>query len=648
MEQRPEPERGTPSGEQEARDERDGRGNPVAPPDAGNPTGWRPRAPAHGEPAQGDRQQAPWGGPGRYAGPMHGQPAPSGGHDARQWGSGAAPSGPQRPAADQDLPGGPQYAYGQRGGPSGPRPAPPGGWSPDAPGHGQGTPPGGVSGYPGPGALPPTPYAVEPPRPHEPTGPNQAPWAGHSGPQRPPVPPGGTATPRTFAQDSIAEAFLSGTPMPAPPTRQPPAPPEQPQQPQGPQQYGPGPTQSPPEQRTSWSQPSQWPQLRRPPEQQAPWQPRPDPAVPADRSASAAPPAPPVTPSAPSRPEPPSEQERTGGRRPPGGQEAPPHGGTPSDSRPREELPPARAWFGTATSSSSEASRPPVPPGTTREPRRVGPPRPADPVSVNPGGEEDSPDPDAVETGFFLVMGADRRARKTREEGLETPRAGENAGSAEPSTASETSPGPDAPEPEAAEPGRAEGTDPSPEGPEPVRPDTDTVRVQAPPPVDPADSSDTGGGAASRSAPGPVASVPGAGRESAPPGAGEPEQAAPYFTYGGRPPEPTGFPDIPAAPYAGAGQPEPGRGVLRTEGRLDPPTPYDPAANAPSTQVPAQDLSARTFSAQGIESWIDAVGDARTPVQGGYEQGIAAVRSVPASPWRRAVFAVTGGRLNLG
>ncbi|MCK9871617.1 hypothetical protein MRI28_18575 [Nocardiopsis dassonvillei] len=269
-------------------------------------------------------------------------------------------------------------------------------------------------------------------------------------------------------------------------------------------------------------------------------------------------------------------------------------------------------------------------------------------MSVNPGGEEDSPDPDAVETGFFLVMGADRRARKTREEGLETPRAGENAGSAEPSTASETSPGPDAPEPEAAEPGRAEGTDPSPEGPEPVRPDTDTVRVQAPPPVDPADSSDTGGGAASRSAPGPVASVPGAGRESAPPGAGEPEQAAPYFTYGGRPPEPTGFPDIPAAPYAGAGQPEPGRGVLRTEGRLDPPTPYDPAANAPSTQVPAQDLSARTFSAQGIESWIDAVGDARTPVQGGYEQGIAAVRSVPASPWRRAVFAVTGGRLNLG
>ncbi|WDZ90745.1 hypothetical protein [Nocardiopsis sp. HUAS JQ3] len=373
-------------------------------------------------------------------------------------------------------------------------------------------------------------------------------------------------------------------------------------------------------------------------------------------------------------------------------------------------------------------------------------------MTVNPGDGEDSPDPDAEETDVFLVMGADRRARKTREEGPETPWAGENTGSSEFSTASETSPdpvapeaaqehgsalhrgaSPSAPEPEAAEPGHPEGTDPSAEGPEPVRPDTDTVRVQAPPTVDPADSSDpaapvagtgirpagpeadgargsgeadssdTGGGAASHSPAASVASVPdagtgeplpedsgpvaparpadappeagtavsgpapreagsaeaagppspGAGRGSAPPGAGEPGQAAPYFTYGGRSPEPTGFPDIPAAPYAGAGQPEPGRGVPRTEGRLDPPTPYAPAANAQSTQAPAQapsaqPPSAQSPSAQGIESWIDAVGDVRTPVQGGYEQRIAAVRSVPASPWRRAVFAVTGGRLNLG
>ncbi|WP_047872284.1 hypothetical protein, partial [Nocardiopsis sp. RV163] len=76
---------------------------------------------------------------------------------------------------------------------------------------------------------------------------------------------------------------------------------------------------------------------------------------------------------------------------------------------------------------------------------------------------------------------------------------------------------------------------------------------------------------------------------------------------------------------------------------------YAPAANPPPTQAPsARDTPARAPSAQGIESWIDALGDGRTPVRGGYEQRIAAVRSVPASPWRRAVFAVTGGRLNLG
>ncbi|MFC9086057.1 hypothetical protein [Nocardiopsis dassonvillei] len=333
-------------------------------------------------------------------------------------------------------------------------------------------------------------------------------------------------------------------------------------------------------------------------------------------------------------------------------------------------------------------------------------------MTVNPGGEEDSPDPDAEETDVFLVMGADRRARKMREEGRETPRAGEEPDSSESSTASEPSPAPASPEtaqehgsppyqgvsrftpePEAAEPGGPEETDPSPEIPEPVRPDTDTVRVQAPPPVEAADSSDTGGGAASRSAPGPVASVPGtgagealaegsgpadparpagappeagtavsgpapreagsaaaaersspgAGQESAPPGAREPEQGAPYFTYGGRSLEPTGFPDIPAAPYAGAGRPEPDQGVPRTGDRPDPPTPYAPALNPPPTQAPAQ-----TSSVRGIESWIDAVGDGRAPVQGGYEQRIAAVKSVPASPWRRAVFAVTGGRLNLG
>ncbi|WP_223830468.1 hypothetical protein [Nocardiopsis quinghaiensis] len=52
--------------------------------------------------------------------------------------------------------------------------------------------------------------------------------------------------------------------------------------------------------------------------------------------------------------------------------------------------------------------------------------------------------------------------------------------------------------------------------------------------------------------------------------------------------------------------------------------------------------------APGIESWIEAANDGHTPVPGGYEQRIAAVKRIPASPWRRAVFAATGGRLNLG
>ncbi len=369
-------------------------------------------------------------------------------------------------------------------------------------------------------------------------------------------------------------------------------------------------------------------------------------------------------------------------------------------------------------------------------------------MTVNPGGEEDSPDPDAEETDVFLVMGADRRARKTREEGQETPQTAEVAGTStaseapqisedwdaseapgatkapetsevtgtseatdipEASRAPETPTAPEAPrehgsplyqgaslfapESETTDPGGlAEEADPSPKASDPVRPDTDTVLVQASPPAeaDPAASvagtdalpGDPGTAASGPAAPsrpigalpeagtatgGPVSretgpaeaaerSGPGAGRASAPPGARDPEQGAPYPVYGDRPLAPTGFPDIPAAPYAGVEQPEPDRGVLRAEGRLDLPIP-DPSApyaptpdlptpnspNPPNPWAPAQDPSTR-----GIESWIDAVGDGRAPVQGGYEQRIAAVRSVPASSWRRAVFAVTGGRLNLG
>ncbi|WP_147453861.1 hypothetical protein [Nocardiopsis sp. Huas11] len=36
------------------------------------------------------------------------------------------------------------------------------------------------------------------------------------------------------------------------------------------------------------------------------------------------------------------------------------------------------------------------------------------------------------------------------------------------------------------------------------------------------------------------------------------------------------------------------------------------------------------------------------PVSGGYEQRILALAPVPASRWGRALFAATGGRLNLG
>ncbi|PDP87180.1 hypothetical protein CQJ94_13580 [Glycomyces fuscus] len=310
-------------------------------------------------------------------------------------------------------------------------------------------------------------------------------------------------------------------------------------------------------------------------------------------------------------------------------------------SRSREEVPPARAWFG--TSPSSEAPRPPVAPGGTREPRRVGPPRPADPVTVNPAGEEESPDPDAEETDVFLVLGADRRARKTREEGQETPeipetpKAPDSPGvpeAPEVPKASESAEATDVPETwqeqgsplhqgsspsapgtgEAASGGPEEDAVPSPEAPDPVRPDTDTVVVQAPPPAeaDPEAAAFAGTVAQERDA-----SHPG---------------------YGDRPLVPTGFADIPAAPYAGAEQPEPGRGVLRDEGRLDIPDPYSPAPEVPAPEPPAR----------GIESWIDAVGDGHVPVRGGYEQRIAAVRRIPASPWRRAVFAVTGGRLNLG
>src|SRR5699024_1066541 len=107
---------------------------------------------------------------------------------------------------------------------------------------------GGPSGPRPPSPVPPTPYAMKPPAPGQPTGPNRVPWTAPSGPQRPhpgarsgpQQPPSGPRNPPpqpekssgTRAQDPVAEAFLTGAPVPPPAPRQvpppqhPPLPPE--------------------------------------------------------------------------------------------------------------------------------------------------------------------------------------------------------------------------------------------------------------------------------------------------------------------------------------------------------------------------------------------------------------------------------------
>ncbi len=481
-------------------------------PDRGTPPGGRRplRQPGAGAPPQP--------GPQGYAAPSGPQPAggrtPPGGQDARQRGT-AAPSGPQPPQA--------------------------GAWFPEGPVHGRGTPPGGVRGEEWPprqGPFPPAPYAVEPPGPHEPTGPNQATWAGPSGPQRPPAAPGDTP-PRAFAQDSVAEAFLSGTPMPAPQPQQPPEPPRGPQRPR---RYGPpsGPQQ---------------PQPPQPPQQ--PWR-GPASGVPPHPSAAAAPPAaPPVAPppgAPPARPPEPPPQEPARGQEP-----------SPPPER-RKGGTPARAWFGTPP--PADTSRPREASGQSRGPRKVGPPRPADPPTVSPGGEEDAHDPDAEETDVFLVLSADRRARKEREE-------------------------------------KEEG-----EGQEDPGDEDSPVHRNSPTPA---------------------------------PAAGEaaPSPAAPE---GGPTPGPRGSQGVTAAPQTGTKRPEQFRGTLG-EG---PPGPPDASVRSGLTQPESAQPESAVSGAPGIESWIEAANDGHTPVPGGYEQRIAAVKRIPASPWRRAVFAATGGRLNLG
>lgn len=172
---------------------------------------------------------------------------------------------------------------------------------------------------------------------------------------------------------------------------------------------------------------------------------------------------------------------------------------------------------------------------------------------MNPWGKEDSPNPDAEETDVFLVMGADRRARKakeTEEKGTATPPRKDSAQNPPKS--------PDASPPSAVEPASAQEAEP-------------VVAVTE---------------------------------------------------------EPPGVPDAPVIPSTVAGRPE---------------HPEDPPETGEGLDLPRSPVAP-----EGIEAWTGAGGDVHTPLPGGYEQRIAAVRRIPVSPWRRAVFVATGGRLNLG
>jgi len=162
----------------------------------------------------------------------------------------------------------------------------------------------------------------------------------------------------------------------------------------------------------------------------------------------------------------------------------------------------------------------------------------------------------------------------------------------------------------------------------------------------------------------------------------------------------TGFLDIPAAPYTEDWRPEePDRpeAAERFEGlagfeQAHEPGPPEQSAWSRPVEHPARagepeagpgDLPPQAghpvpedvppWSAPpepaGIEPWIEAAGtagaagptvtevaamaavaasDGHVPVQGGFEQRIAAVRPVPAASWKRVVFGATRGRLNLG
>ncbi|WP_433698981.1 hypothetical protein [Nocardiopsis sp. CA-288880] len=387
-------------------------------------------------------------------------------------------------------------------------------------------------------------------------------------------------------------------------------------------------------------------------------------------------------------------------------------------------MPPARAWFGTREPAEAPAPRPDA--GGSRAPREVGPPRPADPPTVV-GEESEGTDPDAEETDVFLILGADRRARKEKDEEPAAPPSGPDTASPESGPGARTEPSSDAP--------------PAPAGPVPAEAPLlyrgASLLGEDGPFSAPARTDGPGGadGPASAAPEGPSAPAPapagGADADRAPEGAGggsaaaDPVQAptaepaapavpavpesfdpAPPFPVtevrpgAAGPLEVTGFLDIPAAPYTEGWRSEPlerpdpserFEGLAGFEQAHEPATPersaWSTVAEAPAPEGPPEARPADVLPEEarpgpaavaeqpaatgptGLESWIEAAGtagavgptvtevaamaavaasDGHVPVPGGFEQRIAAVRPVPASAWKRAVFGATGGRLNLG
>ncbi|MFJ9556082.1 hypothetical protein ACIRPH_19865 [Nocardiopsis sp. NPDC101807] len=419
---------------------------------------------------------------------------------------------------------------------------------------------------------------------------------------------------------------------------------------------------------------------------------------------------------------------------PPAQTPEPPRHTPPGD---RREVPPARAWFGTR--EAAEAPGPRSAADGSRAPREVGPPRPADPPNVV-GEEPEGTDPDAEETDVFLILGADRRARKEKEEVPSDAPSGPGTVSPGPGPRALTEPSSDVP-PAPAGPG-AEETSPLYRGASllgeeaplsgPARTDG-PGEAAAPASAAPGGRSAPEPGAAggAGTAADPVGEPERTGRGTAAEGAGDgsagavpdrapdadpaslPAPAVPEPFEPAPPPpvtevrpgaagplEVTGFLDIPAAPYTEGWRSEPlerpdpserFEGLAGFEQEHEPATPersaWPTAAEAPAGEGtpgarPGDVLPEEAgpgpgagtgqpaaAGPTGIESWIEAAGtagavgptvtevaamaavaasDGHVPVPGGFEQRIAAVRPVPESAWKRAVFGVTGGRLNLG